>query len=60
MLVLSRKIGEKIIIDETITVEVLEIRGERVRLGVEAPKEIPVVRTNAKNKQPKVRTKVTV
>lgn len=44
MLVLSRKRNEKIIIGDTITITVLEIRGENVRLGIEAPKEVPVHR----------------
>jgi carbon storage regulator len=44
MLVLSRRVGERIVIDERITVTVLEIRGGRIRLGVEAPKEVPVWR----------------
>jgi len=44
MLVLSRKKNEAIIINDDITVVVVEIRGDKVRLGVEAPKEIPVHR----------------
>jgi carbon storage regulator len=44
MLVLSRKSDESIVIDERITITVLEIRGNKIRLGIEAPKEIPVVR----------------
>ena len=44
MLVLSRKKNESIIIIDNITIVVVEIRGDKVRLGVEAPKEIPVHR----------------
>lgn len=44
MLVLSRKKNESIVINDEITVVVLEIRGDKVRLGVEAPREIPVHR----------------
>jgi carbon storage regulator len=44
MLVLSRKIGERIIVNDTITVEVLQIVGNRVRLGVAAPTGIPILR----------------
>ena len=44
MLVLSRKKNESIIINDNITIVVVEIRGDKVRLGVEAPKEIPVHR----------------
>jgi carbon storage regulator len=44
MLVLSRKKNESIVINNDITIVVVEIRGDKVRLGVEAPKEIPVHR----------------
>ena len=44
MLVLSRKKNESIIINDDITIVVVEIRGDKVRLGVEAPKEISVHR----------------
>ena len=42
MLVLSRKKNESIVINNDITIVVVEIRGDKVRLGVEAPKEVPV------------------
>ena len=44
MLVLSRKKNEQIVIDENVVVTVLQIRGDRVRVGIEAPKDIPVHR----------------
>ena len=44
MLVLSRKKNESIVINDDITITVVEIRGNRVCLGVEAPKEVPVHR----------------
>jgi carbon storage regulator len=44
MLVLSRKKNESIVINDNITITVVEIRGDKVRLGVEAPKEVPVHR----------------
>ena len=44
MLVLSRKKGQSIRINDDITITVVDIRGDRVRLGIEAPKEIPVHR----------------
>ncbi|HBE89595.1 MAG: carbon storage regulator [Candidatus Andersenbacteria bacterium RIFCSPHIGHO2_12_FULL_46_9] len=44
MLVLSRKKNESIIINDDIVIVVVEIRGDKVRLGVEAPKEVPVHR----------------
>lgn len=44
MLVLSRKANESIVINDNITVTVVEIRRDKVRLGIVAPKEIPVHR----------------
>lgn len=44
MLVLSRKKNESIVIGDDVTIMVVEIRGDKVRLGVEAPKEVPVHR----------------
>ena len=44
MLVLSRKKDEKIIIGDNITLMVIEIRGDKVRLGIEAPKDVTVHR----------------
>lgn len=45
MLVLSRKKNEKIVIDENIVITVVEIRGDKVRLGIEAPKDVPIHRS---------------
>ena len=44
MLVLSRKKNESIVINNDITIVVVGICGDRVRLGVQAPKEVPVHR----------------
>jgi carbon storage regulator len=44
MLVLSRKKNESIIINDNITVTIIEIRGDKVRLGIEAPKDVTVHR----------------
>jgi carbon storage regulator len=44
MLVLSRKKGESVIIRENIVVTVVDIRGDKVRLGIEAPKDVLVHR----------------
>jgi carbon storage regulator len=44
MLVLSRKKNESIIINNDVIVTVVEIRGDKVRLGIVAPKEVPVHR----------------
>ena len=44
MLVSSRKKNESIVINDNITIVVVEIHGDKVRLGVEAPKDVPVHR----------------
>jgi carbon storage regulator len=44
MLVLSRKKDEKIVIGDNISIMVVEIRGDKVRLGIEAPRDISVHR----------------
>ena len=44
MLILSRKINEKIMIGDDISVSIIEIRGDQVRLGVDAPKTVKVFR----------------
>ncbi len=44
MLVLSRKKDEKIVIGDSITLMVIEIRGDKVRLGIEAPRDVSVHR----------------
>ena len=45
MLVLSRKKEESINIGENIKIKVLDVQGENVSLGIEAPRQIPVYRT---------------
>jgi carbon storage regulator len=45
MLVLSRKARQSIVINGEITVTILSIRGDVIRLGIEAPKEVPVHRS---------------
>lgn len=45
MLVLSRKVGEKIVINDNITLIVVAIRGNCVRLGIEAPDDVHVMRS---------------
>ncbi|MCB0335467.1 MAG: carbon storage regulator CsrA [Bdellovibrionales bacterium] len=44
MLVLSRHKGEQIMIGDDIILTVIEIRGDKVRLGIEAPQDVPVHR----------------
>jgi len=50
MLVLSRKVGERILIGENISVTVVRVTGGGVRLGVEAPSNMPVVRQELKDR----------
>ena len=44
MLVLSRKLNEAIVIGENIVVTVIDIRGDKIRLGIEAPRHVAVHR----------------
>ena len=44
MIVISRKKNESLVINNNIVITVIEIRGDKVRLGVESPKEVPVHR----------------
>jgi carbon storage regulator len=44
MLVLTRKIHERLLIDDDIRISVLSIRGNQVRLGIEAPDRVKVIR----------------
>jgi carbon storage regulator len=56
MLVLRRKIGESIILDGVISVSVLAVEGERVKIGITAPPEVTIVREELlKNTQGQVK-----
>ncbi len=44
MLALTRKIGERIIIGNNITITIVDIKGENIRIGIEAPRDIRVLR----------------
>ncbi len=50
MLVLSRRIGERIVIGNDIVISVLEVRGNRVRLGITAPKKVSIQREELHDK----------
>jgi carbon storage regulator len=52
MLVLSRKIGQAIQIGDEVRITILDVRRGVVRLGVEAPREISVVRSELIEKEP--------
>lgn len=51
MLVLSRKSKESVLIGTEIEVVVIEVKGGRVRLGISAPRSVPVVRDDAKDRK---------
>lgn len=44
MLALSRKKGEALVVNNNVEITVLEIKGEQVKLGITAPKEVPIYR----------------
>jgi carbon storage regulator len=44
MFLLSRKPGERIVIDGRITVAVIEVQGNQVRIGIDAPDQVPILR----------------
>jgi carbon storage regulator len=44
VLIITRRPGEKIILGEDISIQVMEITGNQVRIGIQAPKSVPVFR----------------
>lgn len=62
MLVLSRKAGEKLVIDGNITVEIIRVNGNRITIGIEAPANVKILRSElneiapAKSTKPKTQT----
>jgi carbon storage regulator len=56
MLVLSRKLNERILIGENIQVIVVGVRGNHVRLGIEAPPEVAILRDELTRQQNPLRT----
>ena len=44
MLILTRRVGEKLIIGENVTVTVLGVRGNQIRIGIDAPRDVQVNR----------------
>lgn len=58
MLVLSRKVGEQIVINGNITVTVVEIDRNKIRLGIDAPKEVGIARAELLDRNPELMPKV--
>lgn len=56
MLVLSRKVGERIVIEPGIEIAVVDVRGGRVRLGIAAPSNIGIRRTEVSPRAPELAT----
>ncbi|MFM7130288.1 MAG: carbon storage regulator CsrA [bacterium] len=52
MLVLTRRISEKFIVGNNVVITVLKVDGNQVRIGIEAPREISVVRSELVNTPP--------
>jgi len=44
MLALTRKKGESLVVNNNIEITVLEIRGDQIKIGIQAPKEVPIYR----------------
>jgi carbon storage regulator len=49
MLILSRRVNEKIVIGDDIVISVVEVRGDQVKLGIEAPRHVKVFREEVFN-----------
>ena len=49
MLVLTRNRGEKIVVADNIIITIIEVRGDRVRIGIEAPRDVSVHREEIYN-----------
>jgi carbon storage regulator len=52
MLVLSRRVGEEIVIADEIRVAIIGVKGQRVRLGITAPRSVPVTRSELLSQNP--------
>ena len=52
MLVLGRKVGEKILIGDDVEVVILGVQGDKIRVGITAPDHVRVMRPEAKRRQP--------
>lgn len=50
MLVLSRKIGEKLVIGNDVTITVLSVTGNKIRIGIDAPEDVQVLRQELRDR----------
>ncbi len=61
MLIISRKVGEGMVIDEQITLTIVEVRGDRVKLAIAAPPTVPIDRAEVwQRRQPTAADQVLV
>ncbi len=44
MLILSRKVGETLLINDNIEIKIVEVNGEKIKIGIEAPKNVKILR----------------
>ena len=58
MLVLSRKESEKIILGDEIVLTIVRVSGDRVRLGIQAPKDMLILRHELENKDIEIETSI--
>lgn len=56
MLVLSRKLNDKIVIDGNVVVEVIKIQGNRITLGIQAPNDVKILRGELVSTKPSIQT----
>jgi carbon storage regulator len=58
MLVLSRKLGQSVVIDGTTVVRILEIKGNQIRLGIEAPDHVSILRSELQEPKDRATSRV--
>ena len=51
MLILTRNVNEKIVIGDNVVITVIEVRGDSVRLGIDAPRSVPVDRSEVREQK---------
>jgi carbon storage regulator len=54
MLVLTRRIGERIVINDQVVLEVLQVKGNRIRLGIQAPPGLSILREELLSRETQV------